>query len=313
MKTLSAAGLGSTVPRPAETPEELLAGLVAQVGVHAAGVYLIVDGALTHWCGRVFAELEGAPSGALEAIAEGAGLSLQLVFDGDGDVIGALLVRGTASDALTAREGIGQHLEAELTHRGYLGAVFALAEAVEELDEAIAGHVRRISGYSGVIARSFDCEAEFVRSVELASPLHDVGKVAIPDAILYKPDKLSDDEFAETKRHCAAGAEILAHGSGEFWTFAADIAHAHHERWDGSGYPRRLAEEAIPLSARIVAIADVFDALTTKRIYKPALGIEQSLNIIAEGAGRHFDPDLVDAFQRAFSEILDVKTRVTAP
>ncbi|MCA8926033.1 MAG: HD domain-containing protein [Planctomycetes bacterium] len=312
VQTLSEAGLGRAVERPAQSVEELLGSVAGRAGVRGVGLYLATADGILHWRGERLSELVGVSASQLDDAATGLGARAYASFDGEGDLVGALVLRGEADELDAVREDLSQHLQAELTQRGYLSAVFALAEAVEEQDEAIAGHVRRISGYSAVIARAHGCEPEFVRAVQLASPLHDVGKVAIPSEILFKPGKLSDAEFDETKRHSAEGAAILARGGGAFWALAAEVAGSHHERWDGSGYPRGLSGEAIPLAARIVAVADVFDALTTKRIYKPALGIEQSLNIISEGSGRHFDPELVDAFQRSFSEILDVKTRETS-
>ena len=201
-------------------------------------------------------------------------------------------------------------VEAERLERGYLAAVFDLAANVESGDQEIHGHVRRISGYSAALARAAGCTPTEVRWIRLASPLHDLGKVGIPDEILYKPGKLSEQEFAITQRHCQLGHEVLSSaGASALFQVAADIARSHHERWDGQGYPDRRAGEAIPLAARIVAIADVFDALTTRRIYKPALGIEQSLKIVRQESDKHFDPRLVDAFQGVFAEILDVKSR----
>lgn len=311
VRTLSAAGLGSSVQRPAESMDMVFGGL-RDAGLVEAGVYLFSDERLTPWQGARFPVVRGLGAEDLHDGQELGGACVHLIHDDDGDALGALIVRGQG-ELGGARAIVRGHLRAELTERGYLGAVFALAEGVEAQDEAIAGHVRRTSGYSEVIARTHGCDPEFIRLLRLASPLHDLGKVMIPNAVLYKPGKLTDEEFAATKRHTEEGAVVLSRGEGPLWTLASEIAVAHHERWDGSGYPHGLAGEAIPLGARIVAVADVFDALTTKRIYKPALGIEQSLNIISEGSGRHFDPELVDAFQRAFSEILDVKTRESSP
>lgn len=246
------------------------------------------------------------------------------LFEQDGDVCGVLelvnpvdeagadrqLGRAELAELERLSEPAARAVEAERLERGYLSAVFDLAAGVEAQDEEIQGHVRRVSGYSAALARAAGLPSTDVRWIRLASPLHDLGKVGIPDAILYKPGKLSEEEFGITQRHCQLGGDILAQaGSSALFQVAAEIARSHHERWDGAGYPGRLAGEQIPLAGRIVAIADVFDALTTRRIYKPALGVEQSLKIVRQESARHFDPGLVEAFQGVFAEILDVKNR----
>lgn len=202
-------------------------------------------------------------------------------------------------------------LDAERAAAEQADAWFTLACMPEYRDPDIRWHVRRISGYSRVLARATGLAADEVRTIELASVLHDVGKVGIPPEILFKPGKLTDEEFAITREHCALGHQLLSTGAGSLLQTAADVALSHHERWDGTGYPHGRAGAAIPMAARIVAIADVFDALTTRRSYKPAIGLEQSLRILGQESGKHFDPDLVDAFQRVFSEVLDVKRRFT--
>lgn len=246
------------------------------------------------------------------------------LFEQDGDVCGVLelvnpvdeqgadrqLGRAELAELERLSEPAARAVEAERLERGYLSAVFDLAAGVEARDEEIQGHVRRVSGYSAALARAAGLPSTDVRWIRLASPLHDLGKVGIPDAILYKPGKLSEEEFGITQRHTQLGGDILAQaGSSALFQVAAEIARSHHERWDGTGYPGRLAGEQIPLAGRIVAIADVFDALTTRRIYKPALGVEQSLKIVRQESARHFDPGLVEAFQGVFAEILDVKNR----
>jgi HD-GYP domain-containing protein (c-di-GMP phosphodiesterase class II) len=188
-------------------------------------------------------------------------------------------------------------------------SVCTLAAMVEFRDPDIRWHVRRISGYSEVLARSAGLDAAQVRLVRLASPLHDVGKVGIPPSILFKPGKLTDEEFLVTKEHTSIGHQVLRGTGLPLLDMAADIALSHHERFDGGGYPGQLHGTSIPLPGRIVAIADVFDALTTRRIYKPAIGLEQSLKILAQESTKHFDPELVDAFQRVFPQVLEVKQR----
>lgn len=146
-----------------------------------------------------------------------------------------------------------------------------------------------------------------------SAPLHDIGKVAIPDAILNKPGKLTPDEWEFMKRHAEFGcnaiaaAELDLSGTGlDFLRYAREIAYSHHEKWDGSGYPQGLIGEAIPLGARLMAVADVYDALITKRAYKPAFSHEQALAIIAEGRATHFDPDIVDVMPRLGEQFREI-------
>jgi len=151
------------------------------------------------------------------------------------------------------------------------------------------------------------------------SPLHDIGKVGIPDYVLLKPGSLSDDEWKVMKRHTEIGAETLdaclkLYPSAEYLRIARDIAWAHHERWDGSGYPRGLSGDDIPLSARIVALADVFDALTMKRVYKSAMSLDVARGVILNGSGSHFDPRIVKAFQAFLAietQFIEIKNKNT--
>jgi putative two-component system response regulator len=172
----------------------------------------------------------------------------------------------------------------------------------------------------------FECvvDAQFVELIYLTSPLHDIGKVGIPDSVLLKPGKLTSEEFEIMKRHTLIGGETLfasatAYPETGFIKMALDITMKHHERWDGTGYPFQLQGEQIPLCARIVSIADVYDALTTKRVYKDAYTHEDAVRIIYDSRGTHFDPDLVDAFaiveeqMRAIRARLDVTPPVVAP
>jgi putative two-component system response regulator len=139
--------------------------------------------------------------------------------------------------------------------------------------------------------------------------MHDIGKIGTPDHILLKPGKFSSEEFEVITRHSEMGRHILDGSEAVLLKLAATIAWTHHEKFDGTGYPRRLAGEAIPLEGRIAAVADTFDALTTKRIYKPAFSLEQTLDIMREGRGKHFDPSLLDTFLGAMDEVLVIKDR----
>jgi putative two-component system response regulator len=163
-----------------------------------------------------------------------------------------------------------------------------------------------MSQYSAIVAREMGFDPEWVENLRLASPMHDIGKIGVPDAILNKPGKLTDEEWVEMKKHPSHGAEILQDTENELMQMSALIALCHHEKWDGSGYPRGIKGEEIPMEARIATIADVFDALTSKRVYKPSFSLDDTLKIIDEGAGKHFDPKVVEAFHRAIEKIVPI-------
>ncbi len=198
--------------------------------------------------------------------------------------------------------------------------IFSLAKLAESRDQETGTHLERIREYSRAIAlelmtwEKFEniIDAQFVELIYLTSPLHDIGKVGIPDAVLLKPGKLTPEEFEIMKRHTLIGGETLfasaqAHPEASFLTMALDIALKHHEKWDGSGYPFGLKGDQIPLSARIVALADVYDALTTKRVYKPAFTHDVAAQIIGDSTGKHFDPDMVTAFFKIEDQIRSIQ------
>lgn len=195
----------------------------------------------------------------------------------------------------------------ERTKKAHLDTITRLAVAAEYKDIDTAAHIERMSRYSELLARVIGMDEEYVETMRLASPMHDVGKIGIPDAILLKPGKLTDAEFEQMKKHTEIGARILAGSDVPLLQMSERIALAHHEKWDGTGYPRGLRAEEIPVEGRIVALADVFDALTSKRCYKPAFTVEKALEIIREGQGKHFDPQCVDAFLSALGEVLEIK------
>ena len=184
--------------------------------------------------------------------------------------------------------------------------IFRLSLAVEYRDNDTGGHTLRVARYSRILAEELGLSPAACRSIYLAAPLHDVGKVAIPDAILLKPGRLDRDEFAVIEGHAAIGERILSGSCCQLIRLSAEIAGAHHERWDGTGYPDKLSGRLIPLAARIVAIADVFDALTTVRPYKTALSTDEAFAHIERERGRHFDPTCVDRFLAARDRILGV-------
>lgn len=176
--------------------------------------------------------------------------------------------------------------------------LFRLAKATESRDNGTGAHLERMARYSGLIAEAIGLPDEDVRMIEAAAPLHDIGKISVPDAILNKPGPLSDEEMDVMRRHPILGYEVLRDSPSRFVQLGAEIALRHHERWDGSGYPDGMVGEDIPLSARIVAIADVLDALTTRRPYKAAWPMSEALDYLKEHRGKMFDPHLVDALLR---------------
>jgi putative two-component system response regulator len=177
-----------------------------------------------------------------------------------------------------------------------LDAIFKLTVASEYRDNETSAHVKRMSHYAALIAQKMGLTKKTVEAILYAAPMHDIGKIGIPDKILLKPGKLDPEEWELMKTHTTIGAEILKGSSIGFVRMGEIIALTHHEKWDGSGYPKGLKGRKIPLVGRIVALADVFDALTSKRPYKDALSVEASNQIILEERGRHFDPVVVDAF-----------------
>ena len=187
--------------------------------------------------------------------------------------------------------------------------IFCLARAAEYRDPETGAHIQRMAHYSKHIARILELPVVEQDLLLESAPMHDIGKVGTPDNILLKPGKLTDEEFAIMKQHAVIGYEVLNASSSPLLKVAAEIAHTHHEKFDGSGYPRGLKGEDIPLFGRIVAVADVFDALTSERPYKKAWSIEQAKQLLKEGAGKHFDPACVDAFFTDFDEVLAIKDR----
>jgi putative two-component system response regulator len=190
--------------------------------------------------------------------------------------------------------------------------IFRLSLAVEYRDNDTGDHTWRVARYSQIMAEALGLDPDLCRRVYLAAPLHDVGKVAIPDGVLLKPGRLDEEEFALIRTHAAIGKRILGGSSCALISLAAEIAEAHHERWDGGGYPLGLSGDAIPLAARIVAVADVFDALTTERPYKAAMPLDEARACIEAESGRHFDPACVAAFLLRWPDIAAVGTTASA-
>lgn len=202
-------------------------------------------------------------------------------------------------------------------------AIIGLAKLAEYRDPDTGTHLERIREYTRILTETivkknglqYLVNSSFLEDITLSSVLHDIGKVGIPDSILLKPGKLSPEEFEIMKKHCIYGRDALVeaeHDAGDvsFLTMGQDIAHYHHEKWDGTGYPLGLSGSAIPFCARIVALADVYDALTSKRCYKSAFSHEQAREIILENRGTHFDPDVIDAFLEQEKEFKRIRLEI---
>ncbi len=199
-------------------------------------------------------------------------------------------------------------------------AIFALAKLAESRDPETGAHLERVRRYSQILARQIGKRPQFYDTVDdtyskliyLTSPLHDIGKVGIPDRVLLKPGRLTPEEFEVMKTHATLGAATLdaalrEYPGARFLQMARDIAATHHEHFDGKGYPAGLRGTDIPLCGRIVALADVYDALTSKRVYKSAFDHHEARSIILEESGSHFDPDVVDAFLECEQEFIDIR------
>ncbi|MEM8711447.1 MAG: HD domain-containing phosphohydrolase [Planctomycetota bacterium] len=199
------------------------------------------------------------------------------------------------------------------SHRTVL---FGIAKLAEHRDNDTGKHVERMCAYSRILAEDYavkygGLDPQWVEDIEIAAAMHDIGKVSIPDSILLKPGKLTNDEFDQMKTHAAVGQEALLAVREEaddtrLLDLGIEIAGSHHERWNGRGYPAGIAGESIPLSARIVAVADVFDALMSKRVYKPAMPFEEVCEIIRSESGEHFDPQVVACFERVAPRLKEI-------
>lgn len=196
----------------------------------------------------------------------------------------------------------------ELVRQGSMETVLRLSRAAEYRDESTGQHIVRMSHYSAAIARQYGMGEDRAKALLYSAPMHDVGKIGIPDHILMKPGKLTPEEMDCMKTHTLIGAKILAGSSAEVIQLAELVAISHHEKWDGSGYPHGIKGDTIPIYGRICAVADVFDALTTDRPYKKAFSVDDSIRMIREGRGSHFDPAVADAFFDSRAEILKIKS-----
>ena len=182
-----------------------------------------------------------------------------------------------------------------------------LSMAAEFRDDDTAAHIHRMSCYCELIAGKLGMDTDRRELLRVASAMHDVGKIGIPDSILLKPGTLTDEEFETMKHHAKIGFRILAGSRSELLQVAASIAHTHHEWWDGSGYPRKISGEEIPIEGRIAAIADVFDALTSNRVYRRAFNLGEAVEMMSAERGTHFDPRLLDLFLGSLQDVVRIK------
>ena len=224
-------------------------------------------------------------------------------------------------EELRVRLHVGERINA-LESRDLV--IFSLAKLAESRDPETGAHLERIREYVRTLAEELSyhplfhdiIDADYIRALYQTSPLHDIGKVGVPDDVLLKPGPLDEREMEIMKQHTIVGAQTLdaalaAHPKAGFLRFARDIAWSHHERFDGTGYPQGLAGEDIPLCGRIAAVADVYDALTTKRVYKPAFSHKKSKQIIIEGRGTQFDPRVVDAFLAREADFIKINRQLS--
>lgn len=242
------------------------------------------------------------------------------VSDRDNDTGLLITLRDMSSKQKLKQEIADSYKELE---QAKSSTILGLAKLTEFRDKNTGDHLSRIRDYTRILAAQLSAHpkyqshitSRYIEDISVSSVLHDIGKVGLPDAILFKPGPLTDDEFKVVKRHAMLGGEAIEKTEGliqgeSFLNLGKIIAYYHHERWDGSGYPFGLSGEEIPLAARIVALADVYDALTTRRIYKDAISHEEASSIIVAAKGKHFDPDVVDAFCACDDQIKELVRKV---
>ncbi len=207
----------------------------------------------------------------------------------------------------------GKSLESVMLHEEIVATqreiIFTMGEIGESRSKETGNHVKRVAEYSYILALGLGLGQEEAEKIKMASPMHDIGKVAIPDAVLKKPGKLTDEEYDIMKTHTTIAYNLLKGSSRDLLRSAASIAHEHHEKWDGTGYPQKLKGEEIHLYGRITAVADVFDALGSDRVYKKAWELDRIVNLFHEERGRHFDPQLIDVFMEQLPKIIEVRDR----
>ena len=307
--------------RPFELPlsEKSIAGYVAISGetLNVADVYLL-DSSVPYQINKDFDKTNDYRTQSMLAVPmkdiEGAVLGVLQLINALDESAGVVSFSKEIEDltlSLASQAAIAVK-NAQLTARlkkAYLDTIYHLSVAAEYRDEDTGQHIRRISNYSKVIAAHLHWSEAQQERILYASPMHDVGKLGIPDAVLQKKGKLSPEEWKIMQNHPFIGAQILHDPDSEILTLSEEIALSHHEKLNGTGYPQHLKGKEIPLSARIVAVADVFDALVSKRHYKPPFSVEKVLEIIKESSGKDLDPEVVNAFLKGLDEILRIREK----
>jgi len=244
------------------------------------------------------------------------------IYDSNGEIMGAYqAINKVTGDGSFTEEDLN-YLSLAASYSGRSMEVVALNQEIEETQKEIifvmgeigesrsketGNHVKRVAEYSKVLALGCGLSEEETELLRLASPMHDIGKVAIPDSVLKKPGKLTDEEFAIMQSHTILGYNLLKNSQRPIIKAAATVAHEHHEKWNGRGYPRGLKGEEIHIFGRITAVADVFDALGSDRVYKKAWELERIYALFREERGQHFDPGVIDAFFANLDEILRIR------
>ncbi|GKW52199.1 two-component system response regulator [Pseudoalteromonas shioyasakiensis] len=213
------------------------------------------------------------------------------------------------------RARVKNHLslvQAEQLQLAHIDLIQRLGRAAEYKDTDTGEHIARMSRYSKVLALAYGMSEYEAEQLKQAAPMHDVGKIGIPDSVLLKPGRLNENEYEHMKQHALIGAKILENSTSPLLQLAHKLALEHHEKWDGTGYPYGLKGEEISIEGRIVTIADVFDALTSKRPYKKAWSVEEAIDLLKDEAGKHFDPQLVDLFIGQIDSIIEIKNTYTS-
>lgn len=224
--------------------------------------------------------------------------TIKPIVDSDGKVIEYMAIRQDITDVYNLQEEIIQ-TQSEMLER--------MGELAESRSQETGQHVKRVAAYSQVLAKHYGLSEEQIELLKMASPMHDIGKIAIPDEILLKPGQLSEDEFEVMKTHTQKGHAVFKNSKRELLRTAAIVALEHHEKWDGSGYPKGLKGEEIHVFGRITALADVFDALGTDRVYKKAWDDEKIFALLKRESGRQFDPELIAIFFENLEEFLSIR------
>lgn len=232
---------------------------------------------------------------------------LYIEFEDDAEHFRSSLAELFATNVALILDSLTKQHEIERTQKELLCIV---GEAIEARSKETGSHVQRVSLICELLAKKLDLEPKFVEAIKLASPLHDLGKIAVPERILHKPGKLDDEEWQIMKTHASSGASLLKRSKARISKVGARLAQYHHENWDGSGYPEGLSGEDIPLEARIMAIADVFDALGSERCYKSKWSNEDIKAYLLEQRGLKFQPKLVDIFMENYQEFLDIRKQL---